>query len=113
MKDRAYRISQDKRIIKKRLRLVKRTESKIPDSTGKTHYDHLTEAPGKLRKRHPMDCGNPKCLLCHLGKLLKEKKPSDKRKEEKIKAEVIHEHLHNVKKSHRSISDGWDDYSTD
>jgi len=68
MKNRAERREQIKRVIKKRIKIIKSafgTPSK------------LIEQPHRLAKKHPFDCGNPKCFLCHSDKLLKNKKISD------------------------------------
>jgi len=69
MKDRAYRRDQDKRVITKRLKLVKQRDNKLRDSSGKTYYEQIAAEPGRLRKHHPYDCGNPRCGLCHSEKL--------------------------------------------
>jgi hypothetical protein len=74
MKDRAVRRVQNKRVIKKRLKLVK----KVSD---KSHYEHVSENPGRLRKQHPMDCGNSKCLLCHSEKVFDKKTPREQKQD--------------------------------
>jgi hypothetical protein len=41
--------------------------------------DHHAKQPlNRWRKRHPLDCGNPKCGMCHPDKRVK---PSRKRRE--------------------------------
>jgi len=89
MKNRAARIHDKKRVIKKRLSLMKNMKDTIrinPDGTtsprdGKTYYDKLAKEKNRMAKKHPLDCGNPKCGLCHSQKFI-EKKPkiSDLRK---------------------------------
>ena len=72
MKDKAYRLAQKERIIKKRLRLIKATESPsliYPD--GKTQYEHAVAESNKVNKRHPFDCGKSDCMLCHRHKIHK------------------------------------------
>ena len=71
MKDRAERREQVKRVIKKRLKVIK---SISPD------YKKVIEEPHRMAKKHPLDCGNPKCFLCHHEKKLKIPKISDLRK---------------------------------
>ena len=43
---------------------------KIAKSVG--HEKYLKE-PHRLSKHHALDCGNPKCLLCHREKVFGEK----------------------------------------
>ena len=71
MKDRAVRRAQVKKVIKKRLKVIK---SISPD------YKEVIEQPHRMAKKHPLDCGNPKCGLCHIDKNLKKIKISDLRK---------------------------------
>jgi len=80
MKDRAYRIAQKERVIKKRLKLVRRLDTGHVFEDGKTDYEHQLEKANKFGKKHPMDCGNPKCGLCHREKLSGDKKISEKKK---------------------------------
>lgn len=88
MKDRAYRRDQNQRVITKRLKLLKKYDNNEPDSSGKTYYEHMAEEPGRLRKRHPYDCGNSKCMICHLEKILKLKRARDKKQENKANEEM-------------------------
>ena len=81
MRDRAVRRHHDKRVIENRLKLLREHDNNRPDVTGKTYYEHMVEAPNKLSKRHPYDCGNPKCFCCHSEKIMHKKKISDLRKE--------------------------------
>ena len=68
-KVRAIRRHQDERIIAKRLKLVKQRDNKFRDCSGKTYYEQIAAEPGRLRKHHPYDCGNPRCGLCHSEKI--------------------------------------------
>ena len=72
MQNKAYRLAQEQRIIKKRLKLIKATESPnlvYPD--GKTQYAHALVEANKLNKRHPFDCGKSDCMMCHGHKIHK------------------------------------------
>lgn len=45
----------DQKAIRKRLKDIK-----IEDT-----YPEILRHPGRLRKKHPFDCGNPQCGICH------------------------------------------------
>lgn len=47
---RAERRAKTKRFIKRQLKIAKRFGLKL--------------TPGKFKKKHALDCGNPKCLIC-------------------------------------------------
>lgn len=68
MKDRATRRALTKKVIKRRIKQVKATT---------WHPDEMLEQPHRMAKKHPFDCGNPKCGLCHLDKLNDKPKISD------------------------------------
>ena len=90
MKDKAQRRADDERVIKKRLKLVKATNSpnlRFPD--GKTIYEKQLEKPGVLNKRHPFDCGKADCVMCHAEKV--KPKGNIKRKQKQIK-EVVEDY---------------------
>ena len=61
------------------MKLLKRVANDRKDSTGKTYYEHMAEEPGRLRDKHPLDCGKAKCLCCHYEKVLGKKKVADRR----------------------------------
>lgn len=42
---------------------------------------HCYRGMGYFRKRHPLDCGNPRCGLCHYGKFHTRKARASKRRE--------------------------------
>ena len=82
MKDRRIRRVINKKIIKKRLKLIKNIPScNHPDYKGETFVQKMVKEPGRLRDKPPLDCGTPKCLLCHSDKIFKKKKISDIKKE--------------------------------
>lgn len=80
MQDRAVRRSINNKIIKKRLKLLKLNND--------INYKKIKEQPNRLVKKHPYDCGNPKCFLCHSDKILKNKKVRDKRIDAVVKSEI-------------------------
>lgn len=43
-------------------------EAPIPPPACDIDTCHCFQGPGYFRKRHPFDCGNPKCPLCHFEK---------------------------------------------
>ncbi len=60
---RAKRLQHTANVIKKQLRIAK--------AFGLTH---LLKQPHRLAKHHALDCGNPKCQVCHSEKIFN--KPS-------------------------------------
>jgi hypothetical protein len=54
----AKRLQRTANVIKKQLRIAK--------AFGMTH---LLKQPHRLAKHHALDCGNPKCLVCHSDKV--------------------------------------------
>jgi hypothetical protein len=54
----AKRLQHTANVIKKQLRIAK--------TFGMTH---LLKQPHRLAKHHALDCGNPKCLVCHSEKV--------------------------------------------
>lgn len=54
----AKRLQRTANIIKKQMRIAK--------AFGLTH---LLKQPHRLAKHHALDCGNPKCLVCHSEKV--------------------------------------------
>jgi hypothetical protein len=66
-RDKAFRIKHRERVIKNRKKLLKDIKSYLKD-----------EPDGKYAKKHPLDCGNPKCLVCHSSKILGYKKLDEK-----------------------------------
>lgn len=73
MKTRAQRRHDTKRVIKKRLKLIKNLPScnspRYPAPT--TYANRLAKTPHRVAKKHPLDCGKTKCLVCHAEKVLK------------------------------------------
>ena len=66
-RDRAFRIEQKERVIKNRKNLIKETGLEH----SKQHQNN------RYNKKHPYDCGNADCLLCHGEKVLGFKKRDD------------------------------------
>lgn len=58
-RSRAYRIEQKERIINKRSKAAKTFK------LGK-----VLAQPNRMAKKHPLDCGNPGCMVCHASKVL-------------------------------------------
>lgn len=56
----ATRLQRTTNAINKQLRIAK--------SLGMTH---LLTQPHRLAKHHALDCGNPKCLVCHSEKVFR------------------------------------------
>jgi hypothetical protein len=54
----AKRLQHTTNVIKKQLRIAK--------AFGMTH---ILKQPHRLAKHHALDCGNPKCLVCHSDKI--------------------------------------------
>ena len=54
----AKRLQRTANVIKKQMRIAK--------ALGLTH---LLKQPHRLAKRHALDCGNPKCQVCHSEKV--------------------------------------------
>jgi len=54
----AKRLQRTANVIKKQLRIAK--------AFGMTH---LLKQPHRLAKHHALDCGNPKCQVCHSEKI--------------------------------------------
>jgi hypothetical protein len=65
-RDRRYRIEQRERVIRNRKRFI--NDCKV--------LTNMVE--GELEKRHPLDCGNPGCLVCHPHKSGKNYSVEDK-----------------------------------
>jgi len=57
------RMMRTERVINRRLRLMKRIGHR-------DYYDELASERYRLAKQHPLDCGQPKCVICHADKVL-------------------------------------------
>lgn len=64
------RLLKDDNAIKKQLNIAKSYSSS---------NDKNVEQPHRLSKQHAMDCGNPKCLLCHSEKVFGHKTLQERR----------------------------------
>lgn len=56
----AKRLQRTANAIKKQLRIAK--------AFG---MSHILKQPHRLAKHHALDCGNPKCLVCHTEKVFR------------------------------------------
>jgi hypothetical protein len=63
------RYAQDKTLALRRYRWFVRNAQRS-SAMGELLYNRRL-APGHFRKQHPMDCGNPRCLLCSSEKVFK------------------------------------------
>ena len=54
-------------------KFVKRREKQVKELGLGKCYKHA----GAFRKQHPLDCGNPKCMVCHSQKVLDIKSHKD------------------------------------
>jgi hypothetical protein len=52
---------------------------KIAKEMGHFGHTKYIRQPHRLDKHHAMDCGNPKCLMCHSEKVFGEKSIQEKR----------------------------------
>jgi ferredoxin len=55
-----YRLEQDKRIIKNRIKDIKTTES-----NGSEWVENLMNEANRMNKKHPYDCGKSDCEVCN------------------------------------------------
>jgi len=59
------RLLKDDNAINKQLKIVK--------EMGHMGHTKFIKEPHRLAKHHALDCGNPKCLICHSEKVFGEK----------------------------------------
>lgn len=52
---------------------------KIAKQHGSGFNDRIIKEPHRLAKHHALDCGNPKCLLCHREKVFGERTIQEQR----------------------------------
>jgi hypothetical protein len=64
----AKRLQYTANIIKKQMRIAK--------ALG---LNHLLKQPHRLAKHHALDCGNPKCQVCHSDKVFNKPTIQEKR----------------------------------
>ncbi len=55
----AKRLQRTANAIKKQIRIAKNS----------WNSEHLLKQPHRFAKNHALDCGNPKCLVCHSEKV--------------------------------------------
>jgi len=90
MQNRAIRRYLNKKVIHKRLKLLKTLEKpSLKDSNGETYYERMKKEPGRLRDKHPYDCGKSNCLCCHYEKVLSKKSLKEKRDAAFIKTQLV------------------------
>lgn len=65
---RAKRLQRTSNAIKKQLRIAKAFGMK-----------HVLKQPHRLAKHHALDCGNPKCLVCHSDKIFHKRTLTEQR----------------------------------
>ena len=94
MDKRDKRRTTDTKIIKKRIKLLKN----LPGQ--QKYLETIVKEPGRLRDKHPLDCGKAKCQLCHSSKLFGnrgKKKAASKIKEQeeqRLPGDFIEEDFH-------------------
>lgn len=64
----AKRLQRTANVIKKQMRIAK--------ALG---LNHLLKQPHRLAKHHALDCGNPKCQVCHSDKVFNKPTIQEKR----------------------------------
>ena len=65
------RLLKDDNAINKQLKIAKQM--------GHTGHNKFITEPHRLVKHHALDCGNPKCLICHSEKVFGEKTIKEQR----------------------------------
>jgi hypothetical protein len=79
MSTEADKIKHSKRLLKDDNAINK--QLKIAKSVG---HDKYIKEPHRLAKHHALDCGNPKCLLCHSGKVFGHKTIHEQRFDQEL-----------------------------
>jgi hypothetical protein len=80
MSDQSNKIKKSKRIQRTTNAIQK--QLKIAKSFGHSRY---LKEPHRLAKQHAMDCGNPKCLVCHSEKVFNRPTLQERRLVESLK----------------------------
>jgi hypothetical protein len=80
MNNQSSKIKKIKRIHRTYAAIQK--QLKIAKSFGHTRY---IKEPHRLAKHHAMDCGNPKCLVCHSEKVFNQPTLQERRLFESLK----------------------------
>lgn len=55
---------------------------------GSTRGEYPERSMGQFRKRHALDCGKPKCMICHSEKQLKYKRRDEEEADLKLKEQI-------------------------
>jgi hypothetical protein len=71
----ANRLHRTANAIKKQIRIAKNS----------WNSEHLLKQPHRFAKHHALDCGNPKCLVCHSEKVFRKPTLQEKKFIESIK----------------------------
>jgi len=74
----AKRLQRTANVIKKQLRIAK--------AFG---LNHLLKQPHRLAKHHALDCGNPKCQVCHSEKIFNKPTLQEKRFDQSCKTDNL------------------------
>ncbi len=61
--ERLNRHDLDQKFVERRIKAVERIYG----------AERVSKKAGRYRKQHPMDCGNPRCMICHSTKILDQK----------------------------------------
>jgi hypothetical protein len=71
----ANRLQRTANAIRKQIRIAKNS----------WNAEYLLKQPHRFAKRHALDCGNPKCLVCHSDKVFRKPTLQEKKFIESIK----------------------------
>ena len=74
------KIKHSKRLLKEDNAIHKQLQ--IAKEMGHTGHNKFIREPHRLAKHHALDCGNPKCLLCHSEKVFGHKTIQEQRFEQ-------------------------------
>jgi hypothetical protein len=74
----AKRLQRTANVIKKQMRIAK--------AFG---LNHLLKQPHRLAKHHALDCGNPKCQVCHSEKIFNKPTLQEKRFDQSCKTDNL------------------------
>jgi hypothetical protein len=74
----AKRLHRTANVIKKQMRIAK--------AFG---LNHLLKQPHRLAKHHALDCGNPKCQVCHSEKIFNKPTLQEKRFDQSCKTDNL------------------------
>ncbi len=84
MSDEITKFKKSKRIAKTES-VIKR-QTRIAKSLG---MNHVLKQPHRLAKQHALDCGNPKCQVCHSEKIFNKPTLQEKRFDQSCKTDNL------------------------